>query len=68
MPNLLSVRIDPSLFFPPPTGQLQARKWENAMTIDKRAWAFRRDADLADFLTTRELIEALVTTVSCGGF
>ena len=37
------------------------------MTIDKNAWAFRRNADLADFLTTRELIEALVTTVSCGG-
>ena len=37
------------------------------MTIDKKAWAFRRDAQLSDFLTTEELIETLVTTVSCGG-
>ncbi|XP_046453390.1 alpha-L-fucosidase-like [Daphnia pulex] len=48
-------------------GVLQTRKWENAMTIDKEAWAFRRNARLSDFLTTRELIETLVTTVSCGG-
>lgn len=37
------------------------------MTIDKYAWAFRRNARLQDFLTTQELIETLVTTVSCGG-
>ena len=48
-------------------GVLQTRKWENAMTIDKEAWAFRRNARLLDFLTTHELIETLVTTVSCGG-
>ncbi|KAK4008240.1 hypothetical protein OUZ56_013389 [Daphnia magna] len=48
-------------------GVLQTRKWENAMTIDRYAWAFRRNARLEDFLTTQELIETLVTTVSCGG-
>lgn len=37
------------------------------MTIDRYAWAFRRNARLEDFLTTQELIETLVTTVSCGG-
>lgn len=37
------------------------------MTIDRYAWSFRRNAYLEDFLTTHELIEALVTTVSCGG-
>lgn len=37
------------------------------MTIDRYAWAFRRNARLEDFLTTQELIGTLVTTVSCGG-
>ncbi len=37
------------------------------MTIERYAWAFRRNAKLSDFLTTRELIQTLVTTVSCGG-
>ena len=50
-----------------PQGVLQKKKWENAMTIDKKAWGSRRDAQLSDFLTTEELIETLVTTVSCGG-
>lgn len=49
------------------SGVLKTRKWENAMTMDKQAWGFRRNARLQDFLTSRELIETLVTTVSCGG-
>ena len=42
-------------------------KWENAMTIDKRSWGYRREASLQDYLTIEELIGKLVQTVSRGG-
>lgn len=48
-------------------GVLQPHKWENAMSIDRKAWGFRRDARLEDYFTTFELISELVVTVSCGG-
>jgi len=48
-------------------GKLQKTKWENAMTVDRRSWGFRRDANLKDYLSIEELITQLVTTVSCGG-
>ncbi|OWF35293.1 alpha-L-fucosidase-like isoform X2 [Mizuhopecten yessoensis] len=48
-------------------GVLQKHKWENAMTIDKYSWGFRRNARLADFLTIEELLKTFVGTVSCGG-
>jgi len=48
-------------------GVLQKHKWENCMTIDRNSWGYRRDARYADFLTVQELIETLVTTISCGG-
>jgi len=48
-------------------GVLQKHKWENCMTIDRNSWGFRRDARYADFLDIHELIETLVTTISCGG-
>jgi hypothetical protein len=38
------------------------------MTIDRYAWAYRRNARLDDFLSMEELIGTLVVTVSCGGF
>lgn len=47
--------------------ELQSRKWENAMTIDKGSWGYRKTASLDSYLTSKELIETLVTTVSCGG-
>jgi alpha-L-fucosidase len=37
------------------------------MTIDKHSWGFRREAKLADILTFEELIDQVVSTVSCGG-
>lgn len=48
-------------------GVLQAHKWENAMTIDRRSWGHRTSAKLADYVTGAELIAELVITVSCGG-
>lgn len=48
-------------------GVLQPHKWENCMTLDQRSWGYRRDASLADVLSTEELITTLVESVSCGG-
>ncbi|XP_033629994.1 alpha-L-fucosidase-like [Asterias rubens] len=48
-------------------GVLQKHKWENAMTLDKKSWGFRRDADLADYYDMEELIQVLAETISCGG-
>ena len=48
-------------------GVLQKHKWENAMTLDKHSWGFRRDATLSDFLTIEDLLTQLASTVSCGG-
>ncbi|KOB75665.1 Alpha-L-fucoside fucohydrolase [Operophtera brumata] len=46
---------------------LQNHKWENAFTVDSESWGYRRNMDLSDLLTSSQLIEQLVTTVSCGG-
>ena len=48
-------------------GKLQAHKWENAMSIDKVSWGFRRNADLNDYFSLKDLIKELVITVSCNG-
>ncbi|XP_005102743.1 alpha-L-fucosidase-like [Aplysia californica] len=48
-------------------GVLQKHKWENAMTIDKRSWGYRRNAPLADYLSIEELLQTFVITISCGG-
>ncbi|XP_070193480.1 alpha-L-fucosidase-like isoform X2 [Littorina saxatilis] len=48
-------------------GKKQNRKFENAMTIDKYSWGFRRNARLEDFLSMDELIHTFIITVSCGG-
>ncbi|GFS29161.1 hypothetical protein TNIN_46391 [Trichonephila inaurata madagascariensis] len=42
---------------------LQAHKWENAMTLDKGSWGFRRNMGISDFLTDQELITTLAKTV-----
>ncbi|KAK7101787.1 alpha-L-fucosidase-like [Littorina saxatilis] len=48
-------------------GKLQKRKWENAMTLDKQSWGYRRRVELSDVLTMEDLLETFVSTVSCGG-
>jgi len=48
-------------------GVLQKHKWENAMTIDKQSWGFRRNMQLDDVLSIEELIKEMTITVSCGG-
>ncbi|KAL1513457.1 hypothetical protein ABEB36_002865 [Hypothenemus hampei] len=48
-------------------GTLQNKKWENALTIDKKSWGFRRNAALEDYMTPLELLTVVVRTVSCGG-
>lgn len=48
-------------------GKLQNRKWENAMTIDKLSWGYRRNVDLSAYVTIEELIQTFVSTISCGG-
>ncbi|XP_068629587.1 tissue alpha-L-fucosidase-like [Battus philenor] len=48
-------------------GSLQNHKWENAFTVDKRSWGFRKTMTVNDTLTTRQLLYQVVTTVSCGG-
>lgn len=37
------------------------------MTIDRKSWGYRRDAVSTDYFTLAELVEELVTTVSCNG-
>jgi alpha-L-fucosidase len=42
---------------------LQKHKWENAMTIDKYSWGFRREATIDQYLSIEELVSELVITV-----
>lgn len=49
------------------TGKVVSRKWENAMTIDKYSWGYRRNARSVDVYTIEALIAELVKTVSFGG-
>lgn len=44
-------------------GHLQKRKWENAMTLDKQSWGFRRNMVIADVLSMEELLATFASTV-----
>lgn len=48
-------------------GKVVGRKWENAMTIDKYSWGYRRNARSLDVYTIEALIAEFVETVSFGG-
>merc|ERR1712032_1233487 len=48
-------------------GILQSHKWENAMTIDKKSWGYRRNMAVEDVFSIEELLKELAITVSCGG-
>lgn len=37
------------------------------MTIDKYSWGYRRNGLISEYMSIEELIEQLVSTVSCGG-
>lgn len=48
-------------------GVLQKHKWEDAMTVDKKSWGYRRNTVVSDFLTMDDLTSILASSVSCGG-
>lgn len=48
-------------------GKLQNHKWENALTVDKGSWGYRRNVDIGSYLSINQLIYQLASTVSCGG-
>lgn len=37
------------------------------MTIDKKSWGFRLNANLSDYISSKDLVVVLTQTVSCGG-
>ena len=37
------------------------------MTLDKKAWVFRREAPVSDYFTIHELLQIMAETISCGG-
>jgi hypothetical protein len=45
------------------SGILQKKKWENAMTIDKFSWGYRRRATITDYLTMKDIAKVIATTV-----
>jgi len=48
-------------------GKLVNHKWENALTIDRSSWSYNRRASLSEYMSIYDLLNQLVTTVSCGG-
>ena len=45
------------------SGVLQKHKWEDAMTVDKKTWGYRRNTALSDFLTMDNLTSILASAV-----
>ncbi|KAK7069019.1 Tissue alpha-L-fucosidase, partial [Halocaridina rubra] len=48
-------------------GVLQPFKWENCMTLDKDSWGYRREAVSTDYITIKDLLSEMASTISCGG-
>lgn len=46
---------------------LVPKKWECCNTVDRTSWGLNRDANIADFRSTRELIHTLISTVALNG-
>ena len=47
--------------------KLQGRKWENAFTIDRKSWGYRRNGGYSDYLTIAEVVHNVIATVALGG-
>lgn len=44
-------------------GELQVKKWENAMTLDKGTWGFSRTSSLKNYLRIEDLLLTLAQTI-----
>lgn len=42
-------------------------KWENAFSLDKYSWGYRSEMTTSDVMNITDLIETVVSTISCGG-
>lgn len=47
--------------------QLQHRKWENAFTLDRYSWGYRRNGDVSDYLTVYDVVTTVIQTIAFGG-
>ena len=47
-------------------GTLQNHKWENALTVDKGSWGYRRNVDIDLYLNISQLLYQLASTVRWG--
>ena len=47
-------------------GKLQNHKWENALTVDRGSWGYRRNVGLELYLNISQLIYQLASTVRWG--
>jgi len=48
-------------------GKLLAHKWEDAFTIDTTTWGYKRNSNLANYLTPTQIIQYVISTVAYGG-
>ncbi|XP_071744404.1 alpha-L-fucosidase [Lepeophtheirus salmonis] len=48
-------------------GTLQKHKFEDATTVDKQSWGYRKNLDLQDIISPQMLIQNMVSVVACGG-
>ncbi|XP_076257939.1 tissue alpha-L-fucosidase-like [Rhynchophorus ferrugineus] len=47
--------------------ELQEKKWENAMSLDRYSFGYRRNANYEDYLSFDELVTTVIQTVAYGG-
>ena len=51
------------IFFICNAGKVQNHKWENALTVDKGSWGYRRNVDIDSYLDINQLLYQLASTV-----